>query len=136
MVLTSLPKGFRGGFFCHKKILLLKNLLLQNLLAGTVLLFHKRAIDSFVCPDRIRGKISTKLKNDYKISIGTAIPLKCSKCYLLLLCSENPYFISIDVTKTFFSKGKTQIKKVKTCGPPLLLGVEKIQGGLDLCHCV
>ena len=69
---------------------------------------HKRTIDSFACPDRIRGKISTKLKNDCKISTGTAIPQKCSKCYLL--CSENTY-LSIDVAETFSQRGSHKSKK-------------------------
>ena len=40
--------------------------------------------------------------------------------------SETPY-LSIYVSETFTQKGKAQIKKRETCGPPLLLGVIKIQ---------
>ena len=69
---------------------------------------NKKTLDSFACPDRIRGKISTKLKNDCKISTGTEILQKCRKCYLL--CSENPY-LSIDVAETFSKRGSHKSKK-------------------------
>ena len=69
-------------------------------------------------------KNSTKLKNDYKISTGTENLQKCSKCNLLFFWK--PLF-EHRCYQDFFSKGKAQIKKRKTCSPPLSLGVQKIQ---------
>ena len=69
-------------------------------------------------------------KNPTKFQKVKKIPLTLKICKsaanAISFYSETPY-LSIYVSETFTQKGKAQIKKRETCGPPLLLGVIKIQ---------